>query len=652
MAERFWAWSVLLSVSAGVAWLVHAQGLPAPASHVTPVAPIPEPIDFDRDVRPILEAHCWKCHGTQKHRGGLRLDSRDAVIKGGESGPAAISGRSGESLLIELVSGVDPDRIMPDEGPRLTQPQIDTLAAWIDQGLVWGTEVVVPAAPRYELALKQITVPPASAGSQSSNPIDLIIGSLAQETDASSLPVSDRLYARRVFYDVIGLPPTPSELETFLGNPAPDKRENLVQRLLADNRRYAEHWLTFWNDCLRNDYAGTGYIDGGREQITQWLFEALYNNMPYDRFVSELVNPPSNASAGFSKGIIWRGVVNASQIPPMQAAQNISQVFLGLNLKCASCHDSFINNWKLSDAYGMAAVFAEEPLEVNRCDRPIGTLAKAGFLYHELGEIQPDAPRADRLRQLSALLIARENGRFTRTIVNRLWARLMGRGIVEPVDEMDNPPWNADLLDFLAADLFDRGYDLKKTLELILTSRAYQMAATPSAEKFESAAPFAGPVVRRLGAEEFVDAVRSLAGIWPDKSDARIKVPGVDGPYPGPIRAGLQVADPLMLALGRPNREQVVTSRPGVATTLQAIELTNGGVLDSILRQGARRWLSEYPAEPRSLVIAIYTRALGRPPTDSELRDAVDLLGPTPGTASVQDLLWAITMLPEFQLIS
>src|SRR5207237_3338042 len=155
-------------------------------------------------------------------------------------------------------------------------------------------------------------------------------------------------------------------------------------------------------------------------------------------------------SRGFSKGIVWRGVVNASQVPPMQAAQNVSQVFLGLNLKCASCHDSFINDWKLSDAYGLAAVFADDPLEISRCDRPAGVTARARFLYPELGTIDAGAGKTERLRQLSGLLIRKENGRFARTIVNRLWGRLMGRGVIEPADEMDNQPWSADLLDLLA----------------------------------------------------------------------------------------------------------------------------------------------------------------------------------------------------------
>ena len=234
--------------------------------------------------------------------------------------------------------------------------------------------------------------------------------------------------------------------------------------------------------------------------------------MPYDRFVRELINPTPQA-AGFIKGIVWRGVVNASQAPPMQAAQNVSQVFLGINLKCASCHDSFISDWKLADAYGLAGIFADGPLEMHRCDQPTGQFAPLQFLYPSLGSIDSKAPTAERLKQLSETITRPENGRLARTIVNRLWARLLGRGLVEPVDEMDNPPWSADLLDFLATDLVDHGYDLKHTIELIANSRAYQLPPVDLADDNRHDFIFRGPLVRRMSAEQFVDAVADLAGV-------------------------------------------------------------------------------------------------------------------------------------------
>src|SRR5437773_9665996 len=122
--------------------------------------------------------------------------------------------------------------------------------------------------------------------------------------------------------------------------------------------------------------------------------------MPYNQFVAELIDPRP-ASEGFAKGIVWRGVVNASQTPQMQAAQNISQVFMGVNLKCASCHDSFINDWTLADAYGLASIYSDGPLEMVHCDKPTGKMAESKFIYPELGTIDANAKKAERLKRLA-----------------------------------------------------------------------------------------------------------------------------------------------------------------------------------------------------------------------------------------------------------
>jgi hypothetical protein len=209
--------------------------------------------------------------------------------------------------------------------------------------------------------------------------------------------------------------------------------------------------LSFWNDLLRNDYSGTGFITGGRKQITSWLYNSLNENKPYDLMVRELVNP-SEESEGFIKGIQWRGVVNASQRTEMQAAQNIGQSLLGVNVKCASCHNSFVSNLTLDQAYGFATIFADSTLELNRCDKPTGKMAKVNFLYPELGSVEAESIK-ERLSLLSEVMVKPENGRLYRTITNRIWKQLMGRGIIEPVDEMDNAPWDVSMLDWLAAPI-------------------------------------------------------------------------------------------------------------------------------------------------------------------------------------------------------
>ena len=170
---------------------------------------------------------------------------------------------------------------------------------------------------------------------------------------------------------------------------------------------------------------------------------------------------------------------------------------------------SAISPW--SRSYGFASIFADSVLELNRCDIPLGKMAKVDFLYPELGSVDGETIE-ERLYILSKVMVKRENGRLYRTITNRFWERLMGRGIIEPLDEMDNTPWNADLLDWLAVDFIESGHDLKHLIKRIMTSKAYQLPAATygKQENLKSDYVFQGPVLRRLSAEQFTDAVSQV----------------------------------------------------------------------------------------------------------------------------------------------
>jgi cytochrome c553 len=652
MARRTaWHRCVVVASMVAIGSLQSAAQPPAPASEATQLPPAAAgPIDFARDVKPILQVSCVRCHARGRDRGGFSIETRERLLAGGDSGDAVVPGDSAHSRLIALVAGLEPDVVMPQKGSRLSRDQIGVLRAWIDQGATWDPTVSFAKAPPRNLARHEPALPKQSAGAR--NPVDrLLVSYFAGHSLAPAPNVNDRRFIRRVSLDAIGVLPTPAEVRTFVADARPDKRERLVARLLADNRRYAEHWLSFWNDLLRNDYRGTGYIDGGREQISAWLYASLANNMPYDRFVDALVSP-GPATAGFTKGIVWRGVVNASQTPQMQAAQNISQVFMGVNLKCASCHDSFINDWQLADAYGLAAIYADGPLEMVECDRPTGKTAPIKFLYGELGSIDANAPPDQRLQELAHVLTGPKNGRLARTIVNRLWARFMGRGLVEPVDDMEQPAWHPDLLDWLAEDLVAHRYDIKRTMSVILTSRAYQGDAVDVAERPETYV-FRGPAIRRMTAEQFVDAISAVTDVWPVEPAGQFDFSLVSShaaPAAGRVRAALVNADPLMTALGRPNREQVVTTRPSTATTLQSLELLNGATLADSLDRGAKRLLTT-TRQANALMSTVFLRALSRAPTARERALCRQALGGTMTTGSVEDLLWSVVMLPEFQLI-
>jgi hypothetical protein len=466
------------------------------------------------------------------------------------------------------------------------------------------------------LAPRKPTVP--TNDSELTNPIDHFVDTYFTEKKmAWPSRVDDRIFIRRIYLDLIGLLPLPEKIDSFIADTNLAKRELLVTELLNRDDDYAQHWLTFWNDALRNDYSGTGYITEGRFAITDWLYESLKNNKPYDQFVRELISPDKR-SEGFIRGIQWRGTVNASQRVEMQAAQNISQVFLGLNLKCASCHDSFISDLKLSEAYAFANIFSDTTLEISRCDKPTGKMAGTKVIFSELGTVDSTLTVPEKLKQLAEFLTAPENGRLYRTIVNRVWAQLMGRGIVEPVDMMDNEPWSQDLLDWLASDFVEHKGDLKQLIFTITTSETYQLSSVGIKDEndiFSDNYTFRGMHRRRLTAEQFADAVSTIvAPIYPDT--VRQYDPFKNAKTIEPFkyaRASLVKNDIFLTALGRPNRENVSTSRSSQANLLQALELTNGSTFNNVLQVGANKWSEKYQNNVQ-IVNELYKMCLGRLP--------------------------------------
>ena len=781
-------------------------------------------IDFAHQIVPILQRHCAECHGGEEAEGGFSINNRRLFLEG----EAAVPGNAYESLFIELIQDPDPEYRMPsEEKPPVPEAEVALLKRWVDEGLPWEPGFTF-GEPAYEQPLKPRLpeLPPVVEGRN--NPVDRFIDAYLTEGGyPDPRPLDDSTFLRRVSMDLVGLLPTVEETRTFLSDKSPDKRQRAIDSLLARDIDYTEHWLTFWNDLLRNDYDGTGFITGGRSQISIWLYGSLKENKPYDSMISELIAPPNDESSGFIDGIKWRGVVSAGQSLPIQFAQSVSQSFLGINLKCASCHDSFIDRWTLADSYNLAAVYSEEPLELTRCDKPTGVMAKAAWLFPEIGQVDPSAPKTERLEQLAALFTHPQNGRVTRTIVNRLWAQFMGRGIVHPLDAMGTEPWNTDLLDWLAYDFKKNGYDIKQTLRLITNSHAYQSQASSLNEGDNADYVYRGPVSKRLTAEQFVDAVwrvgnaapaamdapiardkvsdglveelsvpitwiwgaslddglpphgerviayrtfspaKSLssatfvaaadleyevifngelifsgrgwkdlkagvitsrirpqenclligaenagsrpnaAGIFcairleysdgsheviqtdeqwltrsipPDTADLteydldsgdwdRARIANDTGwekgtneragtilakAYVGrdkPVRAALVKNNSLMRALGRPNRDQIVTSRPNELTTLEAVDLSTSFPLIDYLRSGAGRLLERHEKDPTSLIDDIYLTLMTRFPSKSEQRLLRGAIGRSPDSECVTDVLWALAMTPEFFIL-
>ncbi len=543
--------------------------------------------DFATAVHPILASHCAGCHGGEHPQAGLSFDSREAMLKGGRSGPAIVAGDSAGSLMVRRITGAVTPR-MPMGGAALSAAEIAAIRQWIDSGAVFPKEMSRAAPEEWNapLAPRRPAVPEGAEP----NAIDRFVAAyFAQRHIAPPAVVDDDVYLRRVSYDITGLPPEAAAFERFRADRDPDKRTRMARSLLAGKTAYAENWISFWNDLLRND-EGVNYA-GMRKSITGWLYPALDGNLPYDRMVATLVNPVAKDDPdGFLLGVNWRGDVNASQTPYMQAAQNTAQIFLGINLKCASCHDSFINRYKLKQSYGMAAMFAPgESLELVRCDVKMGVRTDPEFVFPELGAVPRNASLAERRAAAARLFTSPGDGRLARTMVNRMWQRLMGRGLVEPVDDMDARPWNPDLLDWLASDFAAHGYDLKYLLLEIVSSKAYQTAPVAGAPDRTQSYEFRGPQRRRLTAEQFMDTVSAMTGEW------RILQTKEESSF---SREWRLKSTALTRALGRPIRDQVFTTRNDDATTLQALELMNGETLAKTLRRGARRLLGELPPAP------------------------------------------------------
>ncbi len=607
-------------------------------------------------VKSIFAHNCYKCHGAEKVKGDLRLDNKEMIFRGGESGPLFVVGNPDESELYRRITLPRGHKeAMPEKGKMLSQKQVAIIRTWIAKGAPWPDDDKEKVFRTAALEPRNPPLPSASA-STGNNPVDIWVNEYFKNKKIYWPElVDDRTYLRRIYLDITGIIPTAEETKQFIEDVRPDKRVLYARQLLNRDDEYAIHWLSFWNDALRNDYTGTGYITDGRSAITEWLYASLRDNKPYDEFIKQLIDPVKE-SKGFIEGIRWRGVVNASQSTEIQAAQNVAQVFLGLNLKCASCHNSFINNWKLEDAYAFANVFSDSSLQINRCDKPTGKYTKARMLWEQLGEISNEAPKTVKQKELAAIMTKPDNGRLYRTIVNRIWARLMGRGIVEPVDVMDNEPWSQDLLDYMAYQFGNSGNkDLKELIYQVITSKAYQLPSISFKDANRITAEdyvFTGMVRRRMTAEQFADAVgRVVAPVFPDslmKFDPKVAnavyLQGNSGP-----RASLVVNNMFLTSLGRPNRETVTTSRDGEANLLQALVLTNGSQFTAALSRGAERWLSRYN-NAEVLVTNIYLEAFGRNPTPEELKIAMQ--GKTQlGKQEVEDLLWSLLLLPEFQLI-
>ena len=270
-------------------------------------------VDFAHEIVPILRSHCVTCHGGREAEGGFSINSRASIMEA----DVVASGKPDDSHLIDLVTSGDDDLQMPpSDRPRLSKKEVRLLSKWIAEDLPWEQGFSF-ATSSYEPQPREVTLPAATNGRD--HPIDRLLDEyLAKNEIGTPALASDTVFLRRVHLDLVGLLPTSTQCKEFVADSSPDKRQRKIDELLAREIDYADHWLSFFNDLFRNDYSGTGFITGGRKQISTWLYAALRDNMPFDQMARELIAPSSDSSRGFIDGIKWRGTVSAGQTLPIQ----------------------------------------------------------------------------------------------------------------------------------------------------------------------------------------------------------------------------------------------------------------------------------------------------------------------------------------------
>jgi Protein of unknown function (DUF1553)/Protein of unknown function (DUF1549) len=469
-------------------------------------------------------------------------------------------------------------------------------------------------------------------------------------------PAGDATFLRRAYLDVIGRLPTPEEVHDFLADKDAAKRQRLVERLL-ERPEYADYWANKWADLLRPNPYRVGVK--ATYNLDAWLRDAFRKNKPYDQFVREILT---------AKGSTFRNgpaVVFRDRREPEEITTMVSQLFLGVRLECAKCHHHPFEVWGQDDFFSLAAFFARVGRKGQGVSPPISGGEEVVFAG-DRGEVRHPVngrvlrPRplggkpmtvdedTDPREVLAAWVTADDNPYFARVIVNRVWADLMGRGLVEPVDDLraTNPPSNGPLLDALAADFRKQKYDLKKLIRTIMTSYVYGLGSVPNERNIGDLRNHSRHYRQRLRAEVLLDAIGDITQV-PETFAAA--APGTRAMELWTVRAQSLFLD----SFGRPDPNQdPPCERTSDTTVVQALHLMNAPGLNRKVTADAGRAaaLAKSTKSAREIVEELYLLVYGRPPKDDERAVCVKLFEEKGATRrrTTEDLLWVLLNTPEF----
>lgn len=582
-------------------------------------------IDFYKQIQPILEAKCAGCHTGDKPKGSLRLDSRAAAIIGGkDDGPAITPGIPAKSALLARVM-MKEEGMMPPKGERLTAEQIKLLESWVKEGARWP-----------ELNADHTTLTPLT---------------------------DDLTFLRRVTLDTVGVVPTAEEIRAFQVDTSADKRAKVIDRLLNDPR-WVDHWMGYWLDVLAENPNIINPTLNNTGPFRWWLYESFRDNKPMDLFVTELLRMRGSSRFGGPAGF---GVASQNDVPMAMKGTVVAAAFLGVEMKCARCHDAPAHASTQRDLFQLAALLEAKPVKLPATSsvpldkvheggrQPLirvtltpGTVVEGKWSFPQfapegvgprLAE-NPDDPRD----VLAAYITAPQNERFAQVMSNRVWKRLMGRGLIEPAEDWERgKPSHPELLRWLGREFVAGGYDVKQLSRLVLTSHAYQRAADPALR--ETPVLFTAPAKRRLMAEQIVDSLFSATGKPFRVEEASLDIDGIrdmsssitlgkprrswmltstsnERDRPSLSLPRMQIVMDVLQAFGwRSSRQDPLTTREGITNVLQPAILQNAPVGVWVTRLSDDHAMTELALAAKSvdnLLDEVFLRVLTRKPTDAE----------------------------------
>jgi hypothetical protein len=493
--------------------------------------------------------------------------------------------------------------------------------------------------------------PPLRTVPTATSPIDRLVNRKLAALGLEPSPrSSDSDFLRRVSLDITGTLPTPSAVREFLADRDPNKRANLVETLLK-RPEYVDYWTLQWGDILRSTRSALG--EKGLVAFNHWLRQSVAENKPWDKLARELVLAQGST---FDEGAA--NYFRAASTPETRA-ETTAQVFLGVRMQCARCHNHPYDRWTQTQYYQLAAFFARVRTKPGQAaDERIVYTADSGEMTHPKTKqaVTPTALDAaplpatftgDRRQALADWLTDAKNPFFAKILVNRVWKHFLGQGLVEPVDDMrlTNPPTNAALLDFLARDFAQNGYDLKRLIRTIVRSETYQRTVIPTPRNAGDTRYYSHFFFKRLAAEPLLDAVAAATGVG-EKF----------GGYPAGIRA-TELPDTTTQSyfldlFGRPARNIVCQCERTDAPNLgQVLHFMNGKAINARLssKEGrvARLIVAKMP--DGKLIEELYLAALSRFPTDEETKVARSSLARAEDRQKeAEDLLWALLNSKEF----